>query len=204
MRLYISLLALFTLLLGSCQPRAQQQETDPVAESAGTDIFLSEAHQAFFNHLRSLCGKSFSGTQVYRSHHGDSWADYALIMHVRDCTDALIAIPFSVRDDRSRTWLFMAEEGRLRFRHDHRHEDGTPEDETLYGGYADESGTAFAQYFPADEYTASLIDGGGGNVWTVTISDDFSLFSYRLERDGEKRFRIDFDLSTPLKTSEYE
>jgi len=30
------------------------------------------------------------------------------------------------------------------------------------------------------------------------ISEDLSVFTYRLERDGEKRFRIDFDLTRPL------
>jgi hypothetical protein len=119
-------------------------------------------------------------------------------MEVRVCEPGRILIPFRVGDDTSRTWMFLAEEGRLRFRHDHRHPDGSPEDETLYGGYADDGGTAFVQHFPADEYTGQLIEGGEGNLWTVMISEDLSVFTYRLERDGEKRFRIDFDLTRPL------
>lgn len=51
---------------------------------------------------------------------------------------------------------------------------------------------------PADEYTGTLIEGGEGNVWTVMVSEDFSTFTYLLERDGEKRFQIDFDLTKPL------
>ncbi len=197
-----TLLILFSLLLVACQQRGPSEQAESVidVDLETPEVFDSETHQAFFDNLKSLCGNTYAGQQVYRSHHGASWADYELVMHISECSDELIAIPFRVGEDRSRTWLFMAEGGQLRFRHDHRHEDGTPEDETLYGGYANDLGTAFVQHFPADDYTARLIDGGGGNLWTVTVSEDFSSFSYRLERDGEKRFRIDFDLSRPLNT----
>ncbi len=195
-----TILILLSLLLFACQQRGPSGQAAEDAGQATQRAFDSDVHQAFFDNLKMLCGNSYAGQQVYRSHHGASWAAYELVMHISECSNELIAIPFRVGEDQSRTWLFMAEEGRLRFRHDHRHEDGTPEDETLYGGYANDLGTAFVQYFPADDYTASLIDGGGGNLWTVTISEDFTSFSYRLERDGEKRFRIDFDLGRPLNT----
>ena len=195
-----TILMLLSLLFFACHQGGPSEQAAEKTDEATQRVFDSDVHQAFFDNLKSLCGKTFGGQQVYRSHHGASWAAYDLVMHVRECSSELIAIPFRVGEDRSRTWLFMAEDGQLRFRHDHRHEDGTPEDETLYGGYANNLGTAFVQYFPADDYTASLIDGGGGNLWTVTISEDFTSFSYRLERDGEKRFRIDFDLSRPLNT----
>jgi len=201
MKIFLKLSLLLVLFLSACG-QAGKQRQESVEEVRQSDaVFASEIHSGFFENLRLLCGNSYAGAQTYRSHHGASWAGYELVMHVRDCDDELIAIPFRVGDDTSRTWLFMAEEGRLRFRHDHRHEDGTPEDDTLYGGYADDTGTAYVQHFPADEYTAKLIDGGGGNLWTVTISPDLSTFSYRLERDGEKRFRIDFDLSRPINTT---
>ncbi len=67
-----------------------------------------------------------------------------------------------------------------------------------YGGYADDTGTAFVQRFPADPYTAGLIEEGGGNVWTIGFDEALTRFTYRLERDGEKRLRVDFDLTEPL------
>lgn len=189
--------------LHSCN-RPQPQQADAPADSLTTAmVFNSDTQQAFFENLSTLCGKAFLGKQTYRSHHGASWAHLEMVMYVKECEPGRLAIPFRVGDDRSRTWLFLAEDGRLRFRHDHRHEDGSPEDETLYGGYADNQGNAWMQVFPADQYTADLIDGGGGNVWTVSINEDKSIFTYRLDRDGEKRFVIEFDLSKPLDASSH-
>lgn len=189
--------------LFSCNQPQQQQADTVENDNTAAIVFDIDAQQAFFDNLSSFCGKAFSGKQTYRSHHGASWAHLELVMHVKECEPGRLAIPFRVGDDRSRTWLFLAEEGRLRFRHDHRHEDGSPEDETLYGGYADSRGNALVQVFPADQYTADLIDGGGGNVWTVSISEDKSTFIYRLDRDGEKRFVIEFDLTNPLDPSSH-
>ncbi|MFO7997871.1 MAG: hypothetical protein R6U86_02705 [Bacteroidales bacterium] len=187
-----TLIIAIAFLAAACGPGS------PPARETSTVSLESETHRAFFDHLAQLCGQTFAGEQVFRSHHGAGWGHLELIMHVRVCDDSQILIPFHVGEDKSRTWMFLVEEGRLRFRHDHRHEDGTPEDETLYGGYADDTGTPFVQHFPADEYTGTLIEGGEGNVWTVMVSEDFSTFTYLLERDGEKRFRIDFDLTKPL------
>lgn len=186
------ILPLLLLLFISCGPRPQAAQETPPA------VLASETHQAFFNNLAQLCGQSFRGEQKFRSHHAEGWAHLDMIMHVNVCEADQIQIPFHVGDDSSRTWLFLVEDERLRFRHDHRHPDGTPEDETLYGGYADEKGTAWIQHFPADEYTGTLIEGGEGNVWTVEISEDFSTFSYQLERNGEKRLRIEFDLTKAI------
>jgi len=159
----------------------------------------SEVHQAFIDNLAKLCGKSFAGEQLYRSHHGDSWAHRSMIMHVTFCGNDRVHIPFHIDDDHSRTWMFVAEDGKLRFKHQHLHDDGTPEEGSMYGGYADDNGTAFVQYFPADEYTGQVIEGGSGNLWIVSIAEDFSYYSYRLDRDGEKRFELLFDLTNPLE-----
>ncbi len=179
----------------SCGPRTQPAEEKTETTEGMLD---SEVHQAFFNKLASLCGQSFAGEQIYRSHHASGWAHLDMVMHVEVCESGQVLIPFRVGEDTSRTWMFLVEDGKLRFRHDHRYPDGTPEEESLYGGYADDSGTAFVQHFPADEYTAALIDGGGGNIWSIKIDEGFNTFTYRLQRDGEKRMRVDFDLNNPL------
>lgn len=169
------------------------------AQDGAKPLFDHGAHVEFLSNLASLCGKSFAGEQTYRSHHGESWAGRAMIMHVTVCEDDKVHIPFHVDEDRSRTWMFLAEDGKLRFRHQHLHEDGTHEEGSMYGGYADERGTAYVQYFPADEYTGTVIEGGGGNLWTVSMDEDLTWFSYRLDRDGEKRFEIRFDLTKPIE-----
>ena len=181
---------IFTMACGS---QSQKKAEENTASKFGAEI-----HEAFINNLKTLCGKSFAGEQTYRSHHGESWAERNLIMHVTVCRDDKVHIPFHVDEDHSRTWMFDLEDGKLRFRHQHLHEDGTHEEGSMYGGYADEKGSAFVQYFPADEYSAQAIEDGGGNVWTVSLAEDLSWFSYRLDRDGEKRFEIRFDLTIPI------
>ncbi len=195
--MYRHLINLFaiTLLFVSCAERSQP-ENQTVEES--TDVFLIEAHQAFFDNLASLCGNKFKGEETYTAEGRDNWQGKALIMEVILCTDENIHISLAVDDDHSRTWMFMAEEGQLRFRHDHRHVDGTPEEVTLYGGYATNAGNALVQYFPADDYTCQLIDYACKNEWVVMLSDDMSKFSYILSLDGVMRFQADFDLSHPL------
>ncbi len=182
-------------LATACWPRHRPAEEVP--EPVVGEL-ISETQQEFFSNLARLCGQSFAGEQIFRSHHASGWEDYEMVMHVEVCESDRLLVPFHVGEDTSRTWMFLVEDGRLRLRHDHRYPDGTPEEESLYGGYADDSGTAFVQHFPADEYTAELIEGGGGNVWTIRIDEAFSTFTYRLERDGEKRLRVDFDLTNPL------
>jgi len=186
---------LLLIIFAACgtQPRQTAEEATELISK-----FSSESQQTFVNNLASLCGKSYLGEQMYRSHHGQSWADKKLVMHVTLCEDDRVYIPFHLDEDHSRTWMFVAEDGKLRFKHQHLHEDGTPEEGSMYGGYADDRGTAFVQYFPADEYTGQVIEGGAGNVWIVTLADDLSSYSYRLDRDGEKRLEIRFDLTKPL------
>ncbi len=201
------LLAAVLLLATACGPRHDHahdvdEPEDVLVEDVPYEhmppLLVSETHQAFFNNLKSLCGQSFEGEQIYRSHHASGWEDYEMVMHVEVCEDDRVLIPFHVGEDESRTWMFLVEDGQLRLRHDHRYPDGTPEEESLYGGYADDTGTEFEQHFPADAYTAEIIEDGGGNVWTIRLDEAMTTFTYRLERDGEKRMRVDFNLTEPL------
>lgn len=187
----VSLLILLSACGSNTKPTTDKQEVK-------NSVSLTDEHQTFFNHLKSLCGKSFSGEQVFRSHHGESWAGRKMIMHVETCEDNQVYIPFHVDNDHSRTWMFVIEEGALVFRHQHLHEDGTQEDGSMYGGIATDEGTGQVQYFPADKHTAEVIDGGGDNLWIVSLDEELTTFSYRLDRAGEKRFEIVFDLTQPI------
>jgi hypothetical protein len=55
-------------------------------------------------------------------------------MHVRTCSENALRIPFHVGDDHSRTWVITRTENGLRLKHDHRHEDGSEDAVTQYGG----------------------------------------------------------------------
>jgi len=158
----------------------------------------TEAADLFMDNLRLICGQAFAGQLV---EYNDSDADLLgeeMVMHVRECPEDEIRIPFFVGEDRSRTWVFTRTADGLRLKHDHRHEDGSEDEITQYGGDST-GGSATEQSFPADAWTRELIPYAAKNTWTVVIHPG-KTFSYRLVRAGtDRRFRVDFDLSTPVK-----
>jgi hypothetical protein len=188
-------LLVIAFMLAACGQRTQTEE---VTQELEKPVFLLESHQQFMNKLASLCGQAFEGAETYTIEGRENWQGKRLVMEVILCDPDRVHISLAVDENRSRTWMFMAEDGFLRFRHDHRHEDGTAEEVTLYGGYATNAGNALVQYFPADEYTCQLIDYACKNEWVVMLSDDMSKFSYILSLDGVMRFQADFDLTNPL------
>ena len=152
----------------------------------------------FWASLQNLCGQAFAGTIVESVPPDTSFAGKELVMHVRQCDPEVLRIPFHVGEDRSRTWVISRTPDGLRLKHDHRHEDGSEDEITQYGGDTAEVGTAERQEFPADAHTASLVPAAATNVWTLEIEPG-RRFSYSLRREGaERRFRVDFDLTRPI------
>src|SRR5690554_3753815 len=75
------------------------------------------AQDAFFASLTAHCGKAFEGKTVTDIPKGSDF-DAKLIMHVRECSDTEIKIPFIVGEDRSRVWIITRTEDGLRLKHD--------------------------------------------------------------------------------------
>jgi hypothetical protein len=116
-------------------------------------------------------------------------------MHVRQCSDREIRIPFHAGEDRSRTWILTRTDAGLRLKHDHRHRDGSEDQITQYGGDTADRGTPGRQEFRADGHTAKLIPAASTNVWTVEVVPG-QTFAYALRREGtDRRFRVEFDLT---------
>lgn len=187
-------LFLIFFLLASCGQRTRAEQY-PGNDSQTN---LSKPEQAFLDNLAGLCGKSFGGEQTYIEPGRESWAHKKFVMHVTVCEPGKVLIPFHLDDDHSRTWMFLADENGLRFRHDHRHEDGNPEELNLYGGYADGSGTAFVQRFPSDDYTLAMLDDDYHRQWNIILAEDLSNMKYQLFYRGELIFEARFDLNNPL------
>lgn len=159
-------------------------------------LFAQEAADAFLSSLRTHCGKAYEGRVVNPQPSDSAFASQRLVMHVRGCGDTL-RVPFHVGDDRSRTWVFTRTEAGLRLKHDHRHEDGSEDRITQYGGDARPDGTATTMHFAADSFTAALIPAARTNVWTVELTA--TQFVYQLRREGtDRRFRVEFDLARPV------
>lgn len=156
------------------------------------------AHEALWRDLAALCGRSFAGT-VREAPAGDTtFSGRHLVMHVRECGDSVIRIPFHVGANRSRTWVLHRTPGGLRLKHDHRHEDGTEDSLTQYGGDARLPAVAGRIEFPADAFTAELLPAARTNVWTLELVPG-QRFVYALRREGtDRRFRLEFDLTSPV------
>ena len=121
------------------------------------------------------------------------------MMFVESCSERELRIPFQVGEDKSRTWILTLTDKGLLFKHDHRHPDGTPDKITMYGGWADASGSPYLQRFPADADTAKLIPEAVTNVWTLQIIPDKQQFTYSLERHAQPRYKASFSLKPGLK-----
>nr|WP_269717034.1 hypothetical protein [Caulobacter sp. NIBR2454] len=157
--------------------------------------------EAFFQNLTALCGKRFAGKLVTTDQADAAMATQPMTMHVRDCSASEIRIPFHVGTDKSRTWVITRTATGLRLKHDHRHEDGTEDVLSQYGGDTASVGTSMRQEFPADAFSKDLFTTKGNpasvtNVWAVEVHPGHA-FAYELKRPN-RHFRVDFDLTKPL------
>ena len=147
-----------------------------------------DARGTFFSTLRGLCGARFEGAKTFPADTTDAFHGQLLVADVASCSDSVMRVPFSVGEDRSRTWIFRRSGSTLQLQHDHRLKDGSPDPVNLYGGMATATGSARSQSFQADAHTAHLIPAAVTNVCTVSLSADGQRLTYHLERDGRPRF----------------
>ncbi|WP_299328790.1 hypothetical protein [Parasphingopyxis sp.] len=175
-------------------------------ESEGTPLEADPDPQvAFLERLTELCGQAFAGELVSDDEADADIAGQPLVMHVADCAPDQIRIPFHVGEDRSRTWVLTDTGTGILLKHDHRHEDGSEDAVTQYGGETSAPGTATRQEFPVDDESIALFEREGlsasvTNVWAMEV--DESRFAYELRRpagENERFFRAEFDLTEPVE-----
>jgi hypothetical protein len=169
---------------------------DTPAPDAEAETVDADPQLLYWDALQSLCGQAFEGRVIESVPPDDSFEDQRLVMHVRSCDMAEIRIPFFVGEDRSRTWVITPTAAGLRLKHDHRHEDGTEDSVTQYGGDTEGRGTTATQDFHADAFTAELLSTAATNIWTIEVHPG-EMFAYALRREG-RRFRVEFDLTAPI------
>ncbi|RDC58973.1 hypothetical protein HME9302_00150 [Alteripontixanthobacter maritimus] len=185
---------------------------------------LPQTQHAFWDALESHCGNAYSGKLVSSDARDVDWARRAMVAHWARCTPTEIAVAFHVEEadgsgwDRSRTWLVSrhapnetgidTKYGGLRLKHDHRHEDGSVDAVTQYGGDTLSAGTARIQDFPVDAFSIALfgregLDVSVTNVWRVEVDDaqtGGARFAYQLTRrnDPTRLFRVEMDAGKPV------
>jgi hypothetical protein len=170
----------------------------PAAATAPADAFLAR--------LASHCGQAFAGRIVANepAQGDDPFDGKPLVMHVRECDEREVRIPFHVGDDHSRTWVLTRTVSGLRLKHDHRHEDGSVDAVTMYGGDTTGEGSPLRQEFPVDAESVATFEREGlnasvTNTWAMEI-DTGRRFLYELSRPGGRLFQVEFDLTAPVAT----
>jgi len=164
---------------------------------AGCQPKIMTPQEVFFEDLRSHCGKAYAGKLVSNDEADADFASKTLIMHVRECSDTVLRIPFHVDDDHSRIWVISKTDEGLRLKHDHRHEDGSEDAVTQYGGDTIYEGAKSRQVFPVDQYSIDMferegLDASVVNIWAVEINN--AIFAYELSRPN-RHFRVEFDVT---------
>ena len=187
--------ALLATLLGGCENRSVNTPVDQPVDQ-------------FLQHIATYCGQAFAGeitANEPRSSEPDAFEGKSLVMHVRGCDtpDKEIRIPFHVGDDHSRTWILTRTDNGLRLKHDHRHEDGSEDTVTMYGGDTASSGTENRQEFPVDQESIATFKREGlnaslENTWAMEVHPG-QYFIYELTRPNGREFRVQFDLTKPVE-----
>ena len=177
---------------------------DEGSSPAAGIVSARSAADAFIARVAEHCGQAFAGRVLTDVPHQDdsSFTGQTLIMHVRECHEAELKLPFHVGEDRSRTWVLTRTPSGLRLKHDHRHADGSDDAVTMYGGDTTAPGTEVRQEFPVDAYSTAMFEREGlhvsvTNTWAMEI-DPGKRFLYELARPGGRLFQVEFDLSTPV------
>lgn len=173
-------LRLFLLLFSAFMMSFELQAGEPDKDNT---------HSSFFNNMKELCGEVFTGASTYPEDPDHDFAGKKLVADFADCSDEEIRINFAVGEDHSRTWVVTKSDKGLLLKHDHRHADGTPDEITNYGGWANQAGTAYKQYFEADQETADLIPEASTNVWMLSYNPETQVLTYDLKRHNKPRYQ---------------
>ena len=196
------------ILLAAALPALAACEPTPTEPAA------TNPQDVFFERLNLLCNKAYSGSLVSSQEADAEMAGKPMTMHVTNCTRNEVYIPFHIGAsdgtwDRSRTWIITRTADGIRLKHRHRHEDGTLDSVTNYGGDTAGKGSETRQEFPVDAETiasfkANDLEQSVTNTWAMEISPPGkkdAKFAYELRRpdtaDG-RHFRVEFDLSKPV------
>lgn len=178
----------------------------PLAALAGCATIVpappaATSQQLFFERLSALCGGAYVGRVVSSDPADREMAASRLVVDVRECSEREVRMAFHVGSDRSRVWIVTRTPAGLRLKHIHRHQDGTEDARSRYGGDSAGPGSAGRQDFPADAFSRDLfvrenIPESITNTWTLELSPG-RLLAYGLRRPN-RAFRVEFDLTRPI------
>lgn len=190
---YLSVLVTILFLFAAC---GNDGRTDTAAETENGQ----NEHEQFFANLSSLCGETFTGESSYPDDPEHALVDTELRAHLSSCDEEKVEIGlYRDSDTWHATWVVEKRDGGLHLYHDHigdkEYEEGE-EPLTGYGGFADDRGSEYQQYFPADDHTEEILPEASTNVWMMELDLDNGTFVYFLERHEQPRFRAQLNRVT--------
>ncbi len=181
-----------------------------VSMLSSTSLMALESNQdKFFNQIKALCGKAFSGGIVQDTSNSMAYRGKKFILHIRDCSDTQIKMPLHIDDNSSRILILTKRDTKsgvsIKLQHDHRHQDGTSDDLTLYGGSTTDSGTVHIQDFPESAESIELTKAHAPtrtwpSVWSIHLSSDDIV--YQVVRPGrtiQTKFKLSNTVANPPK-----
>jgi hypothetical protein len=194
---YVMGLLLFFTSCGSQDSENAEKNNDLSTEK---QIDSQDTYRKFLANLRELCGNSYLGEPIYPLDDPEHpFYNQPILVSFSVCEENRVFMPLQVGENTSRTWQLSLSDDGLLLKHDHRHEDGTHEELSMYGGWATEEGTEWSQFFPADEETAEMLPEASTNVWNMVIHPDEGIFEYILHRHGNLRFHAVINIAEPVE-----
>jgi hypothetical protein len=154
--------------------------------------------------LQPYCQQAFAGRLVSADAADATMQGLPLVVHLQYCRPDEMRLAFHVGADASRTWVLRRLPAGLQLKHEHMHDDGSPDELTRYGGLSAQLATTTAVPllidFPADGYSQQLFIALGRhaateNVWRFGWQP--GQLTYSLRRDG-RYFAVQFDFSQPV------
>lgn len=182
-----------TALLLACGGSAVEEagRTTNSADYGDADATSDQAQASFWSNLTLHCGQAYRGVATRRPPGDQLFAgDEPLVVHFRECGENELRLPFHVGENRSRTWVLRRTAHALELRHDHRNPDGSEEENSWYGALTQSTGGPMRQEFLRER-------DGVTSGWAIEVEPGIR-YTYGTVRDGEWRYRLDFDLTTPI------
>jgi hypothetical protein len=175
-------------------------KSEAAVEPAGTTP--DSARNAFFDALGERCGEEYPGRAIVAPDSDEVFHPAYLGMRIDGCSDTMLRIALLVDGDDSRTWVIERSDEGLLFTHEHRQEDGTLYENSGWGGWATDQGTALFQHFPDHRRDPERVPEAGRSHWRLRLDPDNGQFVYYLDRGVVPAYRLVFHMGQSRRVLE--
>lgn len=184
---------IFTVLvlwvMWSCGPSQTSQEVT-------SDTSKPAVVTGFLDHLKMLCEKELSGYFAEYLHHPEN-VGKKIVLHVEGCRENEVRLRFESHSQQMTTLVLTQMQQELLLKHDVRLADLAPAEMTMYGGFADTTGSLVRQNFPVHNFGHGMWPGYEDFSWEIRFDPETGLLEYFERQDDviKKHIKVQKDLS---------